>query len=289
MVMTNDAYLIDRTRNALEALSDCPWLPDLTGDLVRMGWRAKFQEARLTPSDYGTSRAMAKSILVPRNVVGRLSGSTAVEVLDESSAAYYADNGIAFYTASEIADTSILRLVEEALNIIGRVPTLRATVDALVRSVHLIRPDNDDYDVSFSEPHIPFSVFVSIPHQRTLTTTLRVAEAVVHEAMHLQLTLIESIVTLVGSTDGKYFSPWRREYRNANGVLHGLYVFCVIEEFLKVLQSLYLHELHMVAYIDGRRSEIHSQARELRSFQNCKELTEIGSTLTRRMMARLNT
>src|SRR5207244_3530787 len=71
IVMT-DGDLIERTRSALETVNDTPWLPDLTGELVRAGWRNIFREAGLTPFDYGTSRAIAKSVLVPRNVVGRL-------------------------------------------------------------------------------------------------------------------------------------------------------------------------------------------------------------------------
>ncbi|SRR6266705_4903566 len=286
--MTDDIDLIARIESALGDLSASPWLPDLTGDLVKVGWRVLYQEAGLSPSNYGTSRVIARSVHARRNLVGHFSTSLAVEVLDESLASYYEDAGIEFYTAKEINSANLLSCVEDAMNLIKRVPTLHATVDALVRSVHLIKPKDDDYDVSFSEPHIPFSIFVSVPWQQSSPTALRIAEAVVHETMHLQLTLIESILPLVRSTIGRYFSPWRREYRNTNGVLHSLYVFCVIEQFLKVLQSLHLHEFDMIGYIAGRRSEIHSQACEIRSFQDCKELTEIGSMLTGRMMAGLN-
>jgi hypothetical protein len=286
--MTDDIELIERTKSALEHFGDCPWLPDLTGDLVKIGWRALYQEAGLSPSNYGTSRAITKSVRLHRNVLGHSSTSSAVEVLDERLAAYYAGAGIEFYTAREIVDANLLSCVGEALNLISRIPTLRATVDALVRSLHLIKPDNDDYDVSFSEPHIPFSIFVSVPQQQSYTTDLRVAEAIVHEAMHLQLTLVESILPLVKAIDGRYFSPWRREYRDAQGILHGLYVSCVIEQFLGTLQSLRHHRRDVIRYIAERRSEIHKQVDIVSPFQTSVDLTESGASFTRRIMVSLD-
>src|SRR5207249_726495 len=101
------------------------------------------------------------------------------------------------------------------LGALKRVPTLLPTVLSLVRALHLVIPDDDDIDVSFSEPNLPFSVFVSVPHRGARTDALRVAEAIVHEAMHLHLTLIERVVPLVRSSGRRFFSPWRGEYRTA--------------------------------------------------------------------------
>src|SRR5438309_1527646 len=116
--MTDRTDLVERITSALGNPGDCPWLPDLTDDLVKVGWRALYQEAGLSASSYGTCRVIAKSALSPRNVAGHLSTSSTVEVLDQSLAAYYQNAGIEFYSAREIADTNLLSCVEDAINVI---------------------------------------------------------------------------------------------------------------------------------------------------------------------------
>lgn len=282
--MTDDADLIERTRAALENLSDSPWLPDLTGDLVKMGWRALYQEAGLSSANYGTSRVISKSALSHRNVAGHLSTSSTVEVLDESLAAYYEDAGIEFYSAREIADTNLLSSLENAISLIERVPSLHSTVVALIRSLHLIKPEDDDYDVSFSEPHIPFSIFVSVPQNRSQIDGLRIAEAIVHEAMHLQLTLIEGVVPLVIKTSKKTFSPWRAEYRHLRGVLHALYVFRVIDQFLECLLYNQSGPVERSRYLQRRCAEIDEQIRRVWSFERCSELTRVGACFVQKLI-----
>jgi HEXXH motif-containing protein len=201
-----------------------------------------------------------------------------VEVLDEGLAAYYYDAGIEFYSAREIADINLVSCVEDGIKLIRCVPGLSATVIALVRTFHLIKPQDDDYDLSFSEPHIPFSIFVSVPTKRSLIHRLRIAEAIVHEAMHLQLTLINKTVPLTGSTSRRYYSPWRKEYRDSQGILHALYVFRVIDRMLEQLASLVGSTRDVTEYIHGRRFDIDGQIRTIRSFQNCPELTRVGAS-----------
>jgi HEXXH motif-containing protein len=280
--MSDNAALIERIKSALENPGDSPWLPDLTSDLVEVGWRTLHQETGLSPANYGTSRVIAKSAHAPREVVAYLSSAWAVEVFDERLAGHYEAAGIEFYTAKEITGANLLSCVEEAINLIKRVPTLYATVAALVKALHLIKPADDDYDVSFSEPHIPFSIFVSVPQQQSATTALRIAEAVVHEALHLQLTLVESILPLVRSSDGKYYSPWRREYRDAKGLLHALYVFRVINRFLEELSS--SGRCITASYAGIRRWEIAEEINLTLSFRDCSELTPVGSGFVRSLM-----
>jgi HEXXH motif-containing protein len=282
--MNDDIDLIERIESALEHFGNCPWLPDLTGDLVQMGWRVLYQEAGLSPSNYGTSRVIAKSVHAARNLVGHLSTSLAVEVLDENLADNYKDAGIEFYTVKEIGHSGLLDRVDDAINLIKRVPTLHETVDGLVRSVHLIKPKDDDYDVSFSEPQIPFSIFISIPREPTLACALRISEAIVHESMHLQLTLIERTVPLTISTSQQSYSPWREEYRDTQGILHALYVFRVIDQVLRKLGSTGSPAIDVETYIHDRYCEIASQIREVRSFQHCSELTNIGACFVRRLI-----
>jgi HEXXH motif-containing protein len=285
--MTTD--LVERVKQALKDPSECPWLPGLVEELVDVGWRDLYWDLGILPSNYGTARVIARDASVPRRIAALKQIDTSnenhkyviqVEILGEEIARRYEESGIKFYTAEEISCAMISKRVEEAINLLKVIPTLFATVALLVKSVHLIDVEDDDYDASFSEPHIPFSIFISVPRRCNLISHLRIAEAIVHEAMHLQLTLIEKIVPLVTTSQNKYFSPWRGEYRNAQGVIHALYVFRVIDGFLKRLPiSSYSNEEG--EYVKNRRAEIHTQIHEIQSFQDFPALTREGSNFVR--------
>jgi HEXXH motif-containing protein len=286
--------LIERVEFSLRDINYSPWLPDLTAELVKAIWQDLYVNLKLSPETYGTARTMARDAGAPRRIVSRLSVASGdespekmlqVETLDAEFTRVYEEAGVRFYSADEINAAHVLEQLEEAIKVLKLVPTLLITVAALVRSVHVLDPVNDDYDVSFSEPHIPFSIFISVPRAGDLISALRVAEAIVHEAMHLQLTLTEQVVPLVRTRSLQHYSPWRGEFRSARGVLHGLYVFSVIDAFFCVLQSLPVWDLNSVGYINRRRSEIHSQVVRIRSFQDSDDLTEAGRAFARRMMS----
>lgn len=281
--------LVERIVFALRNSSSSPWLPGLTVELVEAGWQDLYNKALLSPDLYGTARVIARDTGAPRTIISwlpmfsgddRAQTMLQIETLEPEFAHNYNENGVKFYTAGEIYATNVLPQLREAITILKTFPTLLTTVAALVRSIHLLDSGDDDYDVSFSEPHIPFSIFVSVPQVSNAISALRVAEAFVHEAMHLQLTLIEKIVPLITTTRNKYFSPWRREYRTAQGVMHALYVFRVINEFLGMLPTLSF-SAEAKKYIKGRRAEIDTQIQELQSFQNCPELTTEGAYFIR--------
>jgi hypothetical protein len=281
--------LAERLGRALADADSPPWLPELTEDLVSSGWQALYHKCGLSPGSYSTDRVMTRNVNAPHICVALLSllpnnqdenKTIKIDILGESSVKQYEDAGIRFYTEDEIRGGDLMRCVGEALTIMERIPSVAATVVALVRSLHMIKPEHNDYDVSFSEPDVPFSIFVSIPQANDPVNVLRVAEAILHEAMHLQLTLIEKIVPLVTATQNMYFSPWRGEYRNAQGIIHALYVFRVIDEFLKRLPiNSYSNEEG--EYVKNRRAEIHTQIREIRSFHDCSDLTGEGSNFVR--------
>jgi len=285
--MTSD--LIQHINYVLENLNYSPWLPTLTPELAEVGWRSLYRDVGISPSNYGTARVMARDPIGPRRIIASLPISlnadvpykeVQVETLCDGFDHNYKKSGIRFYTTEDISSTNILAQLQEAINILKSLPSLCTTIGNLVKSVHLINVGDDDYDVSFSEPDIPFSVFVSVPQKLNKINALRVAEALIHEAMHLQLTLIERNIPLVKSISREYYSPWRGEFRNAQGILHGLYVFRVIGEFLHVLQTLNLYESKMDSYIDWRISEIHNQIIGITSFQESGDLTKFGAEFT---------
>lgn len=285
--------LVERVKAALVNPNDSLWFPDLTAELAEAGWKKLYCTAGVSHHDYTTGRVMLQDVEAPCKIIAyqlvhlnKKSSEWApqVEILGGELTSHYEQSGISFYTAEEINDTNILKTLGDGISILKRLPTLYATIAALVKSIHIIKLENDDYDVSFSDPHIPFSIFISVPHRHSLTVPLRITEAIVHEAMHLQLTHIERVTTLVAQTSDNYFSPWRGEYRTAQGVLHALYVFKVIDQlFKKLLVDSLLDEEG--EYILNRCAEIYTQIQEIQGFKDCSDLTEVGRCFARRLLS----
>jgi hypothetical protein len=292
MAMAAMLDLIERVTASLKNLNAYPWFPYLTDELVGMGWRTLERDIGLTPLNYGTARVLMGDANAPRNVVTSLSthlddkgfkATVPIEFLPRDIALYYEDMGVSFYTVQELTGTNVLSCFEDAFSILKQVPTLLTTIATLVKSLHIIKPESDDYDISFSKPYIPFSIFVSVPQGNNSTRALRVAEAVVHEAMHLQLTLIEKVVRLIDSANEKYFSPWREEFRTAQGVLHALYVFRVIDRFLEEFQTR-SSSTGYSEYVQRRRCDITQQIREVESFEGCLDLSPLGRSFVNELL-----
>jgi HEXXH motif-containing protein len=288
--------LVGRVTAALRNPGDSPWLPGLATALAECGWADLYHNTGLTPSEYGTARVMARDSSAPQKIVSvvpaALSGRDStqvfqIELLSEDTSRRYEQSGVRFYSEEEILNgLEISDRLAEAVNTLKLVPAFLITVATLVRSVHLIDAGDDDYDVSFSEPNIPFSIFVSVPRSPSQCGVLRVAEAILHEAMHLQLTLIERIVTLIKPSGSGYFSPWRGEYRTAQGVLHALYVFRVIDCFFGELLNKKLVSSKYFEYLHQRKYEIACQTDEIREFSECPELTDLGKNFVKRLIVK---
>jgi HEXXH motif-containing protein len=232
--------------------------------------------------DSGEVRHIIVSLECPSPSAGY--DSIPVELLPADLADQYADSDMRFFEAAEIIETGVSTRVSEALTFLSPVPTILPTICSLVRALHLIDTGDDEIDVSFSEPAIPFSAFISVPRQETDAGPLRVAEALLHEAMHLQLTLIESMVPLVTNSERTYFSPWRNEYRTAQGVLHALYVFRVIDNFLGEMSFEGSGIVKLRDHADERRATIIQQINEIRDFGSCVDLTSDGVALVTRLL-----
>lgn len=279
--------LIARIRAALEDKTAPLWFPDLTDDLAETGWLKLRESIGLTPLDYGTVRVLSGNPGAARNIVKHQPApfkAIPIELMTIDFIRQYEKRGIRFYSAEEISKSEALFCIEDAISILNQLPTLSTTVATLVRALHILKPETCDHDMSFSEPHIPFSIFISVPKIRIHTDALRVAESIVHETMHLQLTLIEQYVPLIISTSQQYYSPWRKEYRDAQGILHALYVFRVIDRVLEQLVSIVSSTNDVTEYIHDRRYEIDKQISKIRSFQHSPELTSIGTCLLQRLI-----
>ncbi|HEV2912606.1 MAG TPA: HEXXH motif-containing putative peptide modification protein [Pyrinomonadaceae bacterium] len=288
--------LVERVKNSLVSYNNLIWFPHLTKDLVKIGWRDIIHTYGLTKSNYSTGRLISGNLDAQCGLVACISSlvdymaceesAIQIELLADDIAHKYRKDGVDFYTIEEIVSTTVLDCLTDAITLITRVPSLAATVTTLTKTLHIIRPEDDANDVSFSEPHIPFSIFVSVPLKRQRNDALRVAESIVHEAMHLQLTLVERITPLIKHSDKTYYSPWREEYRPIQGVLHASYVFRVIDEFLAHLQLESSLSDENIVYIDKRRKQIADQIRKVQYLKVCHDLTREAQSFAKRLIER---
>ncbi len=204
-----------------------------------------------------------------------------MEVLTAGVAQQVTDGDVRLLDFQSKARTVPYQL-DEALSLLDLVPTVWPTVCQLVKSLHVIDPGGDEIDVSISNPSLPFSIFLSVPPTRSEIVALRIAEAILHESMHLHLTLIAQTAPLVQSRGKMYYSPWRDEERNAEGILQALYVFGVIRSFYVVAPSWWSAEV--TCYVADRRAQIDSQIEQAQLFKECDELTSDGAALVARLL-----
>ncbi len=292
MKTTEKNRLIDEIEASL-ANRNCPlWFPELSPNLARAAWESLRRDVGLTPHNYGTARVLAHDPTAPRTLFARLpvprlsngpEPNLLVELLEGSAARRYEELGLDFATGDEIADMGALDCIRDAMSILARVPSLRDTVFQLVKVIHILRAQGDEYDLSHSDPAVPFSVFVSVPERRVPNDALRVSESIVHEAMHLQLTLVDQVLPLVRSSDDRIWSPWKRENRSPDGILHGLYVFQVIDEYFECLLRYGVGDEDPKHHISDRRRQIAAEIRMLTEFEESASFTRFGHVLATRL------
>jgi HEXXH motif-containing protein len=169
-------------------------------------------------------------------------------------------------------------------DLLAAVPTLNRVVQTCVQEIVLLRAPEDTYDVSHSEPRWANRVFISVPPVSPLQD-LRVVEALVHEAMHLNLTNLERCTPLV--TDARTLgSPWRAELRPVSGVLHGLYVFCCILLFFQRFGQAARLDSTRTKYVEHRLADIATQIGSINRRSLLEGLTPAGRHVGRRPVSR---
>jgi len=250
------------------------WFPGLATELA-----ARFADAadrRWVENDYGTARWLAADPAAAREVVAavRLGGVSAIiERLDPRTQRRF--GGLPFIEPTPAAKAPL----EAATTLLARIPGLDDLLIPLVRTIHILSAD-PGYDISHSDPDLPFSIFVSLPEPSAADGVARLAESVLHEALHLQLTLIEAHGPLVAEPQRESYSPWKMQPRPFGGLLHGLYVFGGISQALADLAP---QSAMLSAYAARRRREI---AGEVRALGACPEgLTANGRRLWARAVA----
>ena len=279
-------------RVALHDRFEAPWMPGLAEPLSRVAWNQLECEIGMTHISYGTARLLRRNPRGERLVVSECNGGSnrgactgaggiSIEILPPDIARQVAGHDVRLLDEHKVVGT-VTHQLEEALSLLDLVPTVLPTVCTLVRSLHIIDPIGDETDVSFSDPALPFSIFVSVPRQWSEVAALRVAEAILHEAMHLQLTLVERVVPLVISQRKLYYSPWRDDPRNSEGILQALYVFGVIRSFLRVLSVRWSSPVNN--YVADRITQINCEIEQAQHFRECNELSPDGVALVTRIL-----
>ena len=189
---------------------------------------------------YGTVRMMTRSANEARRIVGQVDSPVGAEgglvLLECLPSRVAAELGAVGRSLREVGDSAIsaeIDVLGQARRLVHDLwPELSSSIEHLVRCVHLLKAPSPEVDCSYSRPDLPFSVLLSVPDKGTPARVERATEALVHETMHLQLSLVERRIPLIesGRTEAVAFSPWRNCERNVQGVLHALYVFVVVQK-----------------------------------------------------------
>lgn len=279
-------------RTTLQNEAEPLWFPRLAEPVTRLAWEHLHREIGLNPNSYSTTRLLLRDPNAEYEIAAYCKprseqkedgtpGEIPVESLAADLVRQLTDSEVQLLDSCSIAGI-VTHQLNEALSLLDIVPSVLPTVCQLVRALHVIDPGDTDTDVSFSDPAVPFSIFVSVPPTASETGTLRVAEAILHEAMHLHLTLIAKIVPLVEPRGRMRYSPWRGEERDSEGIIQALYVFSVIRSFLAMLPRTQSHEFG--DHASDRMQQIDSQIRQAKDFRGCEELTAHGAALVARLL-----
>jgi hypothetical protein len=181
------------------------WFVDLGPLLVQQRWAKLGDEYGIDRSNYGTARMLERAPRSDRTIVG----SVQTPIFDNRHQIYieslrpevvdrYVAFGLNFYRSNEIG-TELLDSLTRAIHLISVVRGAAVSVSAVLSVLHLLKPESPEYDVSYSEPSVPFSIFVGVQQEYQLNGDLRLAEGILHECMHLQLTLIEEQSALIAA------------------------------------------------------------------------------------------
>jgi len=182
-------------------------------------------------------------------------------------------------TKRDIENMGFDEVLCKSLHLMRVVPPLYGTVAGVCRSVHVLVASTKGYDISYSDPSLPFSIFVSCPTEEEPHRWERLAENILHEVLHLQLSLIERIQPLVadGAKEQKVFSPWKQEKRSIGGLLHAIYVFGNLRHFWSQVSC---SSPDSTAFAQARVDSINSEMRTAVGALESRCLTSAGRTLS---------
>lgn len=191
--------------------------------------------------------------------------------------------GLQFATEEDLRDIGFQELFVRSLDLVRAVGPILGTIAGLCRSVHVLIPCDAHFDSSFSDPVLPFSIFVSCPFTKEPNRVERMAENIVHEALHLQLSLVEKSQPLVTEVPDqqRMFSPWKKEHRPVQGLVHGVYVFGNLMHFWKCISK---HNTEYSSFAEERIEVIDGELASARGLETDPILTMSGRHLVRSLL-----
>jgi len=265
------------------------WFNDLGPILAKPRWSKLSAGYGIEESNYGTNRLLEGNPFADRKIIGHLQRpivddrpQIVVESLGPEITRRYRDSGLDFYPPN-VLGSSFLSSLNSAIRLISNVRGAAVAVSSVLSVLHILKPEFLEYDVSYSEPSLPFSIFIGISLDEQINSDLRIAENILHECMHLQLTLIEDQLLLVEDSEKLHPSPWKGTLRPTRGVLHALYVFRVIQDFFCDLNaSVELSESER-SHIVQRLREIDLEVLQMGDLSSSPDLTQIGKVLVQRL------
>lgn len=191
---------------------------------------------------------------------------------------FYNENGLDFLDSEEILKLNCSYKINSSMQKLLEAQDLGQCVRYLVKAFQILRQPAPEYDISYSHPEVPFTIFVSVGADTSEIESFRLSESILHESMHLFLTLIEEHVPLIKDNSKLFYSPWRETERPLRGVLHGLFVFRTIFSFYQLIN---LKNLRPATkdFINYRIEQIGEELTRLSSFATCDGLTDAGASL----------
>jgi HEXXH motif-containing protein len=211
-----------------------------------------------------------------------------LELYSESLSPFYNEHGLEHLAIAPGQTGLVIKKLKSAQAVIGLMPSVYEDILRFVRTIQILKSDYPENDVSYSHPDIPYSIFLSLCEVESEISDLRVAESILHESMHLKLTLVENTIPLVKpNSDVVFYSPWRGESRPVRGVLHGLFVFRAILDFYRALQTTSFYKRNE-PFLDVRISSIKSELSKLVEFADSPGLTETGKIFVARLLQNLD-
>ncbi len=264
------------------------WNVSLVSRLVKQEWLSLGQRLSCGPEDYSTAGLILGDATVSSQRVEIISSSNWGPVFLEwpdhlRIASFYELNGLSSRYMDRQRGENVIAFLREVFQCIRGVRPAYECLTHLVRMIQLLQEKSSTEDTSYSHPGLPFSIFLSIPENNSPDVVIRVAESIIHEVMHLYLTLIEKSVDLVRDGNAQFYSPWRGQDRSIRGVLHGAFVFRAVFDFLHgVTKSLTTES--QVQHCRDRQVEIRSQLEQISDFPSCTGLTVTGAELARALV-----
>jgi len=197
---------------------------------------------------------------------------------------FHQQHGLELLSWKEVALFGGLSQFSQSMRLFSKAGDCAEGVATLCKSVHFLSQPEPEYDISYSHPDVPFSIFVSIGNEQNESLVYRLSESILHESMHLKLSLIESHLSLVDpQSEQTFYSPWRGQQRPARGVLHGMFVFRAVLDFYILMQQSN-NDPVVNDFIDWRIECIMSEMDLLIDFPGCSALTPDGATLAANLL-----